>query len=120
MNHIHYFVIWFNYKLRNCTWYPVFLLNLNHIVWKYVLIALNVPFIVLQKKVVIRSQSLHTCWTRCCPSTSQHLSALLNLPHRCEAEPQLLLSFFLFTDPKTDKSHSLLLLSRVMGLQGLP
>ncbi len=46
------------------------------------------PFIVLRKNCnLITKQSLHTCWTDCCPSTPPF--ALPNLPHRCGAESQL-------------------------------
>lgn len=79
----------------------VFLLDINHIVRKkksYMerkIIEFNMPFIVWQSNCnLITKPAVHTCWTDCCPSTSQHLFALPNLPHRCGAEPQLLHSFF--------------------------
>lgn len=66
----------------------------NHI-WKGKWLG-SICLLLFGKEIVIWSQSLHTCWTDCCPSTSQHLFALPNLPHRCGAEPQLLHSFFFY------------------------
>lgn len=127
---VHYFchLIWWSYRLRNCTKHHVFLLYISHIVTKksYMerkMIGFNCAFYCLAKKScnLITKQSLHTCWTDCCPSTPQHLLLCpichtdVELNHSCCFH----IIFFLSRDPKRDKSSSLLLLSRVMALRGL-